>query len=577
MVKKLLASSGILLAAFWFGLGGCSKSSAPVSPRAGGPAVSLNVASIQQAVKAAAEFTEPFVTTVKYRLEGPGGVVKRGSFEIGTEEFYMTPPPVLIALPVSGKYLVSVECFARDNITATGYYYLNDGATLLGAQEVNVDGLTPVRMRMGRLDSACYSGYTEVEYYLTFDTNNRDTVSGDLFFPETSSYENTLVSTATEESVVYLGNGDLVDFPRISKETTFYWDTFTAKGEKPIAIGDIFGIKIPDRNALVWLQITEVGTGGGGALIVASKRAKDYGDYIGFRFRYNDDGKDHYAFDMTSSGQMNCNDALYPDPAQNLVQRAVGYTSPVRLDLDGSGRLYVADQGVPAVLTLDATGNTVNIGLGSFSNLVDVAVSKGSPTTVYALDQNAYQVKTFSSQGVSLGYFNLSHRAVGIGVDNVGQVFVSYNDSTMFQGVGKFDYLGAPIREVGAVMYGSGPGEFHEVQGVAADSSGRVYVADGYNNRVQVFDNDLNYLREVRQIASPSDVAVDAAGNLYVASFGNVYKFDPLGNALSSLSTWIVGVDYHYFYSVYGLAAGDGHLYTVCNDDLGMAVNTFNF
>jgi tripartite motif-containing protein 71 len=43
---------------------------------------------------------------------------------------------------------------------------------------------------------------------------------------------------------------------------------------------------------------------------------------------------------------------------------------------------------------------------------------------------------------------------------------------------------------------GAGPGQFVEPVGLAADPSGRIYVADTGNHRVQVFDAEGKFLRQ---------------------------------------------------------------------------------
>lgn len=86
---------------------------------------------------------------------------------------------------------------------------------------------------------------------------------------------------------------------------------------------------------------------------------------------------------------------------------------------------------------------------------------------------------------------------------------------------------------------GAGNGQFNSPTGVAVDPSGNVYVADYGNHRIQKFNSNGNY---ITQWGSPGDsyfaesVAVDLSGNVYVV--GNettIKKFDPNGNLIT---TW---------------------------------------
>src|SRR4029077_13618395 len=56
---------------------------------------------------------------------------------------------------------------------------------------------------------------------------------------------------------------------------------------------------------------------------------------------------------------------------------------------------------------------------------------------------------------------------------------------------------------------GSGPGEFNETHGIALDSTGRVFVADRVNSRIQIFDPDGKFLTEWKQFGRPSAVFID--------------------------------------------------------------------
>jgi DNA-binding beta-propeller fold protein YncE len=67
---------------------------------------------------------------------------------------------------------------------------------------------------------------------------------------------------------------------------------------------------------------------------------------------------------------------------------------------------------------------------------------------------------------------------------------------------------------------GAGPGQFRVPHGIAIAPDGTVYVADRENSRVQLFTPDGHYLSEWTDLARPSQVFIDPAGDVYVAELG---------------------------------------------------------
>ncbi len=64
---------------------------------------------------------------------------------------------------------------------------------------------------------------------------------------------------------------------------------------------------------------------------------------------------------------------------------------------------------------------------------------------------------------------------------------------------------------------GTGPGEFESPHSLAMDSQGRLFVGDRGNARIQIFDQDGNYLDDWTQFGRPSGIYIDANDVLYVA------------------------------------------------------------
>ena len=79
----------------------------------------------------------------------------------------------------------------------------------------------------------------------------------------------------------------------------------------------------------------------------------------------------------------------------------------------------------------------------------------------------------------------------------------------------KFDRTGKFIKSFGKL--GKGPGEFDQPHALAMDSKGRLFVGDRSNNRIQILDQEGNYLAEWTQFSRPSGIAIDRDDNIYVA------------------------------------------------------------
>lgn len=109
---------------------------------------------------------------------------------------------------------------------------------------------------------------------------------------------------------------------------------------------------------------------------------------------------------------------------------------------------------------------------------------------------------------------------------------------------------------------GTAPGEFRDPNGIAV-ADGKVYVADSRNHRVQVFDRNGRYLREIKipDNARPMNIAV-ARGKLYVADYWNddvpVYQLD--GTRVETLGTpGKAGTAHGAFHSPGGVGVNPGN------------------
>ncbi len=129
----------------------------------------------------------------------------------------------------------------------------------------------------------------------------------------------------------------------------------------------------------------------------------------------------------------------------------------------------------------------------------------------------------------------------GIAVDGSGNVYVS---DSYYNHIQKFTSTGIFQTEWGE--WGYDEGQMSNPAGIAIDSSGNVYVVDSWNNRIQKFTSSGVFLNSWGsigsgngQFTSPSGIALDAAGNVYVADTGNhrIQKFTSAGAYVTKWGT----------------------------------------
>ena len=181
---------------------------------------------------------------------------------------------------------------------------------------------------------------------------------------------------------------------------------------------------------------------------------------------------------------------------------ATGLVTPTGVALNGSGVIYIADPGT--------------------RGYIFVETPSGSGYTQSTLNET--QNAPVSEQPIP----------GGVAVDGAGNLYFSnsWNNSTYGNSISAVQYYNGSVYMTQPLAYPQQENGLAAPQGLAADPSGNIYVADTGNNRVVeemyisgvTYDTPAGYAPQLvvaSGLSAPQAVAADASGNIYIADTGN--------------------------------------------------------
>ena len=253
--------------------------------------------------------------------------------------------------------------------------------------------------------------------------------------------------------------------------------------------------------------------------------------------------------------------------------------SPRGVAVDGAGNLYIADRENNRIRRVDSTGTITTVAGTGLDSPSGVAVDGAG--NLYIADTLNHSIRKVDSTGTittvagtrGRGFWGDGGPATeaplnlpgGMAVDSAGNLYIA--DSGNFR-IRKIDSTGTITTVAGSV----GPPGFSGDGGpataarldnphdVAVDGAGNLYIADNGNNRIRKVDStgtittiagtsELGYsgdggLAIAAQFSVPTAVAVDGAGNLYIVDTWNhrIRKVDLTGTITTVAGTGGIGV-----------------------------------
>jgi DNA-binding beta-propeller fold protein YncE len=268
----------------------------------------------------------------------------------------------------------------------------------------------------------------------------------------------------------------------------------------------------------------------------------------------------------------------------NATGTLARFSNPTGVAADASGNIYVADcynhrirkitpAGAVSTFAGNANPGSAN-GIGAAAQFkYPTGIAIDASNNVYVADASnhcirkitpAREVSTLAGNGIS-GFADGAatdaqfKTPTSLTVDATGNVYVadSYNNR-----IRKISQVAGGTYEVSTVagdgtaglVEGPGPtARFNLPEGIAIDASGNIYVGDRGNVRVRKITpaGDVSTLAgssnwtftdgpaSIARFATPCGVSVDAAGNVYVADYGNnrIRKINPSANGTGVVGT----------------------------------------
>ena len=220
---------------------------------------------------------------------------------------------------------------------------------------------------------------------------------------------------------------------------------------------------------------------------------------------------------------------------------------PNGIAVDSKNLVYIADSKVRAIFVVNVdTGEYSLIKNGSdakFEWLIGLAIDDGD--RLFAADSGLRHVLVFDKNHKFEGAISEGLYAPGgLAIDNENRLLyvtdaeqdlvLVYDADPPFKLIRK---LGKPGTEHTSTL----PGEFAKPVGVAVDQDGNVFVSDTWNNRIEEFDADGNFIRTFGEagdgpgyFARPKGISIDGDGHIWVtdAMQDRVQVFTPEGRLL---------------------------------------------
>ncbi len=239
--------------------------------------------------------------------------------------------------------------------------------------------------------------------------------------------------------------------------------------------------------------------------------------------------------------------------------------APASLRFTHDGHLLILYRGAQPFVEVDAGGRFVRaFGDGLLERAHGLKFDAAG--NIWATDVRAHVVYKLSPRGQVLmtlgekGRAGLISEPNDVAFGHNGDVFVVQGHTpgaTAGPSVVKFDKNGKFIASWG--KKGKGPGQFDVAHGIAVDASGRLWIADRENQRIQIWDQAGTHIKDLKYAGLPCSIQIGTRYiNMVNGYGGQVLRLDLHGKVLAAAGKSGKGVgEFGEAHSVAVSASGD--------------------
>ena len=215
------------------------------------------------------------------------------------------------------------------------------------------------------------------------------------------------------------------------------------------------------------------------------------------------------------------------------LPNGLGLGEVVDIAVDGQDRVYLFCRGDHPVMVFEQDGHFIRSwGAGLFTRPHGITIDEAG--ILYCADDDGHWIGRFTEEGELLSSIGTrDHGAVAQSGDPFNRpTKVAFDPKTkdlyIADGYGnarihKFSVEGEHLFSWGA--YGTDPGQFNLPHSVCTDSAGKVYVADRENHRIQIFDDQGNYITQWNNMHRPCGLHI-ADDLVYIGQLLSQYPFN---------------------------------------------------